>query len=114
MRAFGLPMAVTLLALLVSPAGAQGVGRPQDGFYSGQSNGQYSGQWDGQVDSRVDGRASRNEGLPPSAADIADGFRSTSGAIAWCRVLDRSGLSCCQACKAPARCPFYGFSTIEV
>jgi hypothetical protein len=59
MRVFGLPMAVTLLALLVSPAGAQDVGRPQDGFYSGQSNGQYSGQWDGQVDSRVDGRASR-------------------------------------------------------
>jgi hypothetical protein len=69
MRVVGLPMAVTLLALLVNPAGAQDVGRAQDGFYSGQSNGQYSGQWDGQVDSRVDGRASRNEGLPPSAAD---------------------------------------------
>jgi hypothetical protein len=69
MRVIGLPMAVTVLALLVSPAGAQDEGRPQDGFYSGQSNGQYSGQWDGQVDSRVDGRASRNEGLPPSAAD---------------------------------------------
>jgi hypothetical protein len=69
MRVVGLPMTVTLLALLVSPAGAQDVGRAQDGFYSGQSDGQYSGQWDGQVDSRVDGRASRNEGLPPSAAD---------------------------------------------
>jgi hypothetical protein len=69
MRVVGLPMTATLLALLVSPAGAQDVGRPQDGFYSGQSNSQYSGQWDGQVDSRVDGRASRNEGLPPSAAD---------------------------------------------
>jgi hypothetical protein len=47
------------------PLLGQGMGRPQDGFYSGQSNGQYSGQ----VDPRVDGRASHNEGLPPSAAD---------------------------------------------
>jgi hypothetical protein len=69
MRLFELPMAVTLLALLASPAAAQDVGRAQDGFYSGQSNGQYSGQWSGQVNPRVDGRASRNEGLPPSAAD---------------------------------------------
>ena len=73
MRVVGLPMAVMLLALLVSPARAQDVGRPQDGFYSGQSNGQYSGQWDGQVDSRVDGRANRNEGLPPSMADKGNG-----------------------------------------
>jgi len=49
------------IALLASPAFAQSEGRPQDGFYSGQSN--------GQVDERVDGRATRNEGLPPSAAD---------------------------------------------
>ena len=69
MRMVGLPMAVTLLALLLDPAAAQDVGRPQDGFYSGQSNSQYSGQWSGQVDPRVDGRGSRNEGLPPSAAD---------------------------------------------
>jgi hypothetical protein len=69
MRTVGLPAAVTLLLLLVGPAGAQGIGRPQDGFYSGQSDGQYSGQWSGQVNARVDGRASRNEGLPPSAAD---------------------------------------------
>jgi len=69
MRMVGFPVAVTLLALLLDPAAAQDVGRPQDGFYSGQSNSQYSGQWSGQVDSRVDGRASRNEGLPPSAAD---------------------------------------------
>jgi hypothetical protein len=69
MRMIGLPKAVTLLALLLGAAAAQDVGRPQDGFYSGQSNSQYSGQWSGQVDSRVDGRASRNEGLPPSAAD---------------------------------------------
>jgi hypothetical protein len=40
---------------------AQQAGRPLDGFYFGQSN--------GQVDERVDGRASKNEGLPPSAAD---------------------------------------------
>jgi hypothetical protein len=62
-------VAVSLLAFLVGPVGAQDVGRPQDGFYSGQSNGQYSGQSNGQVDLRVDGRASRKEGLPPSTAD---------------------------------------------
>lgn len=69
MRLFTLPRAVMLVALLVGPAGAQEVGRSQDGFYSGQSNGQYSGQWYGQVNPRVDGRPNRNEGLPPSAAD---------------------------------------------
>jgi hypothetical protein len=53
----------------LTPSFAQDYGRPQDGFYSGQSNDQYSGQSDGQVDLRVDGRGSRNEGLPPSAAD---------------------------------------------
>jgi hypothetical protein len=51
----------TAVALLASPSFAQDGGRPQDGFYSGQSN--------GQVDERVDGRGSHNEGLPPSAAD---------------------------------------------
>jgi hypothetical protein len=59
----------TMLALgflvLLAPAAAQQSGRPQDGFYSGQSNSQYSGQ----VDERIDGRGSRSEGLPPSAAD---------------------------------------------
>ena len=45
---------------------AQEVGRPQDGFYSGQSNGQYSGQ----TNDRVDGRANRNEGVPPAAGDV--------------------------------------------
>jgi hypothetical protein len=73
MRVVGLPMVFTLLVLLAGSARAQDVGRPQDGFYSGQSDGQYSGQWDGQVDPRVDGRASRNEGLPPSAADKGNG-----------------------------------------
>jgi hypothetical protein len=57
-RMFGLWLAFIVLA---SPALAQNEGRPQDGFYSGQSN--------GQVDERVDGRASRNEGFPPSVAD---------------------------------------------
>jgi|SRR3954451_8006342 hypothetical protein len=37
--------------------------------YDGQANDQWSGQYSGQVDPRVDGRPSRNEGLPPSAAD---------------------------------------------
>ena len=53
----------------VLPVAAQGWGRPQDGFYSGQANGQYSGQYSGQVNPRVDGRGSYNQGLPPSAAD---------------------------------------------
>jgi hypothetical protein len=59
---------VSLLTGLVlsnaSALTAQEVGRPQDGFYSGQVN--------GQVDERVDGRTNRNEGLPPSAADKAN------------------------------------------
>lgn len=50
-----------LLLSSLSPLLAQQEGRPQDGFYSGQSN--------GQVDERVDGRPNKNEGLPPSAAD---------------------------------------------
>jgi hypothetical protein len=69
MRMVGLPMAVTLLVLLVGPVGGQQVGRSQDGFYSGESDGQYGGQWSGQVDPRVDGRPNRNEGLPPGVAD---------------------------------------------
>jgi len=62
MRVVGLPMAITLL-LLVGPTRAQDVGRPQDGFYSDQSNGQSNG--------RVDGRANRNEDVPPSSGDEA-------------------------------------------
>jgi hypothetical protein len=69
MRMVGVPMAITLLVLLVGPIGAQEAGRSQDGFYSSESDGQYGGQWSGRVDPRVDGRPNRNEGLPPSAAD---------------------------------------------
>jgi hypothetical protein len=63
--------ALFLLVLVVSlsSASAQQLGRPQDGFYSGQWSGQYSGQWNG----RVDGRPNRREGLPPSAADKSNG-----------------------------------------
>jgi hypothetical protein len=68
MTMVGLLMVIGLL-LLVGPAGAQEVGRSQDGFYSGQSNSQYSGQTSGRADSRVDGRANRNEGVPPAAGD---------------------------------------------
>jgi hypothetical protein len=64
MRIFAAMMVLGLCGVAV-PVVAQQSGRPQDGFYSGQSNGQYSGQ----VDERVDGRGSHNEGLPPSAAD---------------------------------------------
>jgi hypothetical protein len=67
-------MVKTTLAFLLftascGPLLAQGMGRPQDGFYSGQSNGQYSGEFYGQSNPRVDGRGSRNQGFPPSAAD---------------------------------------------
>ena len=60
---------LSVLLALLTPAAAQQLGRPQDGYYSGQSNGQYSGQSNGQIDLRVDGRAGKNQGLPPSAAD---------------------------------------------
>ena len=56
-----------------APLFAQGIGRPQDGFYSGQSNGQYSGEIYVQSNPRVDGRGSRKEGFPPSAADRQNG-----------------------------------------
>jgi hypothetical protein len=65
MFSIALLMALPPLALSGNlPLTAQELGRPQDGFYSGQVN--------GQVDERVDGRANRNEGLPPSAADKAN------------------------------------------
>lgn len=69
-RLLQLAGAVTVSVLAgTSSLPAQYLGRPQDGFYSGQAFGQSSSQFNGQVDLRVDGRGSRNEGLPPSAAD---------------------------------------------
>jgi hypothetical protein len=62
---------LVLVSLSVTSASAQSAGRPQDGFYSGQSNGQVGGQSNGQVTGRVDGRASKTEGLPPSAGDAS-------------------------------------------
>jgi hypothetical protein len=56
---------------LLGPSFAQDAGRPQDGFYSGQSNGQVGGQSNGQITGRVDGRANRNEGIQPSAGDTS-------------------------------------------
>ena len=70
----GAALVLLMLATACTPLRAQGLGRPQDGFYSGQSNSQYSGQYSGQINSRVDGRGSHNQGLPPSAADRANGF----------------------------------------
>ena len=61
----GASLILLLLAIsAISPLKAQELGRPQDGFYSGQVG--------GPVDERVDGRANKNEGLPPSAADRAN------------------------------------------
>jgi hypothetical protein len=68
------------IVLLASPLFAQDVGRPQDGFYSGQSN--------GQVDGRVDGRGSHNEGLPPSAADKDNRLRDNPISQSDCAEVD--------------------------
>ena len=57
------------IVAISAPVAAQQSGRPQDGFYAGQSNSQYSRQ----VDERVDGRGSHREGLQPSAADKDNG-----------------------------------------
>jgi hypothetical protein len=73
-NASGAALALLMLAAACTPLRAQGLGRPQDGFYSGQSNSQYSGQYSGQVNSRVDGRGNHNQGLPPSAADKGNRF----------------------------------------
>ena len=62
-------LALLLFAASCSPLCAQGFGRPQDGFYSGQYSGQYSGRYNPQSNPRVDGRGSHHQGFPPSAAD---------------------------------------------
>jgi hypothetical protein len=67
-------LAFLVFAGSCSPLFAQGYGRPQDGFYSGQYVGQYSGQYNGQINPRVDGRGSHNQGFPPSAADKGNRF----------------------------------------
>jgi hypothetical protein len=66
---------VTALGSVLTAASvqAQQAGRPQDGFYSGQSNGQANGQSNGQVTGRVDGRANKNEGAPPTVGDASKG-----------------------------------------
>jgi hypothetical protein len=58
-------LSVAILIISLSSVSAQQLGRPQDGFYSGQ--------WNGLVDERADGRPNRHEGLPPSAADKGNG-----------------------------------------
>jgi hypothetical protein len=57
--------------LTATSAQTQQAGRPQDGFYSGQSNGQVGGQSNGLVTGRVDGRANKNEGAPPTVGEAA-------------------------------------------
>jgi hypothetical protein len=62
------PMSLALaLTMISAPTFAQQSGRPQDGFYSGQTGGQSNGQ----ASERVDGRANRKEGVPPHAGDEA-------------------------------------------
>jgi hypothetical protein len=59
-------MTIAMLGCVsTAPAGAQALGRPQDGFVSQSYSGQYFGQYSG----RVDGRGGHREGFPPSAAD---------------------------------------------
>src|SRR5260370_25380817 len=81
-------LAVLLLMGSSLPLLAQGYGRPQDGFYSGQTNSQYSGRYNGQVDPRVDGRGSHNEGLPPSAADKSNRTFDNPISQSNCSVVD--------------------------
>lgn len=70
-KIFGSIGCLVLSLLLPLSAFAQTTGRPQDGFYSGQSNGQVSGQSRGQVSGRIDGRANKNEGVPPAVGDVS-------------------------------------------
>jgi hypothetical protein len=65
-------LAFLVLAASYTPLLAQGYGRPQDGFYSGQYSGQYIGQYNGLGNLRIDGRGSHREGFPPSAADMSN------------------------------------------
>jgi hypothetical protein len=65
-------LAFLMLAASHTSLFAQGVGRLQDGFYSGQYSGQYIGRYNGQSNLRIDGRGSHNEGFPPSAADMSN------------------------------------------
>jgi hypothetical protein len=60
-------IAFSAVILFSSAALAQQVGRPQDGFYSGQPTDQTTSQADG----RVDGRANKNEGISPAEGDAA-------------------------------------------
>ena len=62
---------LVLVSLSATSAFAQREGRPQDGFYSGQSNGQVNGQSNGQVSGRVDGRPNKTEGVPPTVGDTS-------------------------------------------
>jgi hypothetical protein len=55
-------LAFLLFAASCSPLFAQGFGRPQDGFYSGQYSGQYNGLYNAKSNPRVDGRGSHNQG----------------------------------------------------
>jgi hypothetical protein len=84
----GAALALLMLAAACTPLRAQELGRPQDGFYSGQSNSQYSGQYSGQINSRVDGRGGHNQGLPPSAADRGNRFFDNPIQQSDCREVD--------------------------
>jgi hypothetical protein len=64
MRILALPVCAMLM-IISTPSFAQQTGRPQDGFYSGQTTGQSNGQ------ASVDGRDNRKEGVPPSAGDAS-------------------------------------------
>jgi hypothetical protein len=80
--------AFLMLAGSYSPLFAQGYGRPQDGFYSGQYSDQYSGQYSGQIDPRVDGRGSHSQGFPPSAADKGNRFSDNPISLSDCIEVD--------------------------
>jgi hypothetical protein len=62
-------------SMLATMVFAQEPGRPQDGFYSGQTGGQSNGQ----VSGRVDGRANRKEGASPAAGDATKQLQELPG-----------------------------------
>lgn len=69
MKKLSLAVCVVIGFATVGSVAAQVSGRPQDGFYSGQSNGQYNGQSAPETNGRVDGRAGQTGGVAPSEGD---------------------------------------------
>jgi hypothetical protein len=74
-------LALLLFQAALVSASAQQPGRPEDGYYSGQSGAPSNG--------RVDGRPNKREGLPPSAADRSNGNRDNPISGSDCAEVDQ-------------------------